>query len=275
MQSQTSLTPIDREIIADIQAVCRRCGWPTDLRPKFEAYLERRGHFYEKQIKRLGGWKKLCARGGMHGAVLPALPAPPALGVADEQIAPDLDGIVADVHRVARSLRLKPGDGLTFAVYRRSGGRYRAARISGLGGWSAVSAAAGVPSRGGGGGGGGGGKRERRCQPLKVQRTLTDREFDRALDRAMGRTPVPRGILCIMGLERRKFRPAAAAAAVRREAPVLARGEVIADVRQVALGLGLLSPRLLSFDAYRRHDGRYTYEQISTLGGFDALRRVA
>ena len=53
------------------------------------------------------------------------------------------------------------------------------------------------------------------------------------------------------------------------------RGEIIADIRQVALSLGLLSPRLLSWQTYRTHGGRYTHEQTSTLGGFDALRRVA
>ena len=57
--------------------------------------------------------------------------------------------------------------------------------------------------------------------------------------------------------------------------PSLERGEAIADIRQISLSLGLLSPRLLSFEAYRRHGGRYTHEQTATLGGFDTLRRVA
>jgi hypothetical protein len=55
---------------------------------------------------------------------------------------------------------------------------------------------------------------------------------------------------------------------------VLERGEIIADIR-----LGLLSPRLLTWQTYRTHGGRYTPEytpaQTSTLGGFDTLRRVA
>ena len=136
-----SLTAIEREIIADIHAVCARCGWPTDVRPTFEAYLERRGHFYEKQIKRLGGWKRLCALGGMVGSVTTAR------RVRHDVTAPDLDRIVADVRRVAQSLRLKPGAPLTRAVYHRSGGRHGPKPIGTVGGWAKLSAAAGHPSR--------------------------------------------------------------------------------------------------------------------------------
>ena len=57
--------------------------------------------------------------------------------------------------------------------------------------------------------------------------------------------------------------------------PELERSEIIADIRQVSLSLGPLSPRLLTFETYREHGGRYTYEQTLTLGGFDTLRRDA
>ena len=41
------------------------------------------------------------------------------------------------------------------------------------------------------------------------------------------------------------------------------------------MSLGLLSPCLLTFDTYRQHAGRYTCEQVTTLGGFNSLRRAA
>jgi hypothetical protein len=60
----TPLSPIEREIIADIQDVWRRSGRPADLRPTFAAYLAHGGRFRERQINALGGWRHLCARGG-------------------------------------------------------------------------------------------------------------------------------------------------------------------------------------------------------------------
>jgi hypothetical protein len=104
---------------------------------------------------------------------------------------------------------------------------------------------------------------------------MNQRDLDAALDQALGRTPVPSGILCMMGRKRPGRKGATETAALHREVPVLERGEIIADIRQVALGLGLLSPRLLTFQTYRSHGGRYTHEQTLTLGGFDTLRRVA
>src|SRR5687768_15018615 len=213
-----SLSPIERAIIADIHAVCRRCGWPTDVRPSFDGYLARRGHLYEKQIKRLGGWKKLCALGGMRGT---ATPEPDA---RRDVAARDFDSAVADVRAVAQLLRLKPGAPLTCAAYHRGGGLYNKDVISKLGGWVKLSAAAGVPSRRGY-------FRAVRCQRHEIRPAPSVRDFDAALDQVLGRAPLPRGILRMMGRERRKGRNAHTA--VRREVPVLERGEVIADMRQV------------------------------------------
>jgi hypothetical protein len=53
------------------------------------------------------------------------------------------------------------------------------------------------------------------------------------------------------------------------------RGEIIADVREVSRSLGLLSPRLLTWETYRSHGGRYSHEQAVALGGFAALCRAA
>jgi hypothetical protein len=136
--------------------------------------------------------------------------------------------------------------------------------IGRLGGWPKLSAAAGVPSRGQ--------RPEPRKQWHKTKSTLTQRDIDAALDQALGRPPVPRGILWMMGRKRLRMK---VPESLHRAVPELERGEAIADIRQVSLSLGLLSPRLLSFEAYRRHGGRYTHEQTATLGGFDTLRRVA
>jgi hypothetical protein len=201
----TSLTAIEREIIDDIHAVCRRCGWPVDVRPGFQAYLDQRGHFYEKQIKRLGGWKRLCALGGMQGVEATTL------CMRHDAFAADFDRIVADVRRVAQSLRLKPGAPLTRAIYHRSGGRYGPGPIIKLGGWAPLSAAAGHPSRRGH-------NREPRRQWQKTRPTLTQAEFDAALDRALGRTPAPRGLLRIMRVKPRKV----AGTPVPHDAPVAA-----------------------------------------------------
>ncbi len=257
MQS-APLSEIEQEIIADIQAACRRYGWSTKVRPKFQTYLDRRGHFYEKQIKRLGGWKKLCALAGMQNTAKPALP------VRRDATAPDFDTILADVRSVAQSLRLKPGAPLTLAVYHRSGGLHYQDAISNVGGWAKLSAAAGVLSRRGGN------QPDPRHPWQKIRPALSERDLDAALNDALGRTPAPRGFLRMLGGKRGKGR-----SPVYRDLPELERGEVIADIRQVSLSVGLLSPRLLTFETYRSRGGRYTYEQTLTLGGFDTLRRVA
>src|SRR5687768_683052 len=69
------LPALEREIVDDIRAACRRFGWRTDVRPSFQAYLDQRGHFYATAIKRMGGWTRVCALGGMHArkGMLPLL----------------------------------------------------------------------------------------------------------------------------------------------------------------------------------------------------------
>ena len=56
---------------------------------------------------------------------------------------------------------------------------------------------------------------------------------------------------------------------------MLHRSEIIADIRDVSMSLGLLSPSLLTWPTYRCHGGRYTYDQVTSLGGFNSLRRAA
>jgi hypothetical protein len=263
-----SLTEIEREIVDDILAVCRRCGWPTDMRPKFDDYLYEGGDVYEKQIKQLGGWERLSALAGMRGpkriAKLPVV-RPAAVDLATLTPGEVRENLLADLRAVAMSLRLKPGYSLTYAEYRRGGGVYWNRQIKDAGGWTKVSASAGYPSRPGA-------PRRPRHQWKKTAPTLTPK-LDAALDAAIGHTPIPRGFLRLV-----RGRPAGRRGPMtvyRQTFPVLERGEVIADIRAVALSLGLVGPHLLTFDTYRNHGGRYTYEQTATLGGFDALRRAA
>lgn len=181
--------------------------------------------------------------------------------------ASNLDRMIADIRHVAQSLGLKPGAALTHVVYQRWGGRYGPGPIGAAGGWVKLSAAAGYPSRNGFFG-------TPRHPWKKTKPAMTGPELDAALDDALGREPVPRGILCMMGRKRRKG-PRGPRPTVHRELVPLDRGEIIADIRQVALSLGLLSPRLLTFDTYRNHGGRYSYDQTAPLGGFDAIRCAA
>jgi hypothetical protein len=255
------LTEIECEVIDDILAVCRRCGWPTRLRPSLRAYLSQSGYVYHKQIKRLGGWTRLCALAGMHvrGGRRPVLrDVNPAMAGEDD--------IVADVRAVAQSLHVKPGCPLTYAEYFRGGGAYGKSAISKAGGWATLSAAAGYPS------GLGTARRATRHEWKKTKPALTGREFDAALNAAVGHTPIRRGFLCLVkGRPRGRRGPKT----VYRQVPALERGEIIADIREIALSAGLDSPRLLTFATYRAHGGRYTFDQAATFGGFDTLRRAA
>ena len=284
-----SPTEVEREIVADIQAFGRRCALPADVRPNLIAFLRQsHGVYSGAQIHRLGGWMRLCELGGMvlgrksmrwPGADRESEVSPTPRRKsgfksarrrksAPEHLLPPpplpLSSVLADIRSVAVSLRLKPGAAFTYAIYRRSGGLHDYGVIGPLGGWPKLSAAAGVPSRGH--------RPEPRKQWLKTESTLTQRDLEAALDQALGRTPAPRGMRRIMGRKRGCMQ---VPQTLQRELPELERGEVIADIRQVSLSLGLLSPRLLSFEAYRNHGGRYTHEQTATLGGFDTLRRAA
>jgi hypothetical protein len=260
MQS-APLTEIEREVVDDILAVCRRCGWPTDLRPGFQAYLAQGGRLLNaKQLKSLGGWKRLCALAGMMRGTHTA-----AVHVGPPAARATFDEIVADVREVAQALRLKPGAPLTRAVYHRSGGQYWGDAIAQVGGWAKLSAAAGHPSHKGFHG-------VPRHQWVKTQPALSQRELDAALNAAVGHTPIRRGFLCLVkGRPRGRRGPKT----VYRQVPALERGEIIADIREIALSAGLDSPRLLTFATYRAHGGRYTFDQAATFGGFDTLRRVA
>ena len=100
---------------------------------------------------------------------------------------------------------------------------------------------------------------------------MAEREFDAALDRAIGWETPPQGIVRIMRVRPGVKKPRA----VKRETPALERGACIVDLCEVAHGLGLSSPLLLNWQTYRDCGGRYTHEQIATLGGFHALRRAA
>jgi hypothetical protein len=50
---------------------------------------------------------------------------------------------------------------------------------------------------------------------------------------------------------------------------------LIADLRDVSVCLGLLTPRLLTWKTYRQSGGQYRFHQFTPFGGFDTLRRAA
>src|SRR6185295_16929100 len=118
-------------VIADIQAVCRRRGWPTNVRPKIQAYLDARGHFYLKQIMRLGGWTKVCALGGMGDPTNLTEP-------------PDIDTVIADIQAICRRCGWPTNVRPTFQAYLDARGHFYSKQIKRLGGWIKVCARGGM-----------------------------------------------------------------------------------------------------------------------------------
>jgi len=188
--------------------------------------------------------------------------------------------VIADIARVAEAIRKSSptnaanllGHGLSLRHYLQEAGPYSYSTLHKIGPWSALCQAAGVRcSRGQA-------KRRRTWQKTKrAAGAMSPTQFDAVVNRFLGKKSPPPGILCMMGYERRhgKGIRRSKRIALQAQTPALEKSEVIADIRQVSLGAGLLDPRLLTWATYRRCGGLYTYEQTAALGGFNALRRCA
>jgi hypothetical protein len=254
------LQTLRAEVIADIIRIAGTLRSGRLLTRK--RYLIDAGSRFSAEIfEELGGWLSLCREAGVRGSPPPQKVLP--------KVRPDRKtlrrAIIDDIARVAAAIGLAKNAPFSERVYHERGGCYSQGTIQQFG-WMSLCRKAGMLA-----------KRGYHRRQLKPKPDPTDfgttrsfAQLDAALDQLLGRIKRRKGMPCLMSNPRgvrRKF--------LASNGPPLERSDAIADLRDIALRLGLSAPRLLTWETYHVSGGQYRFEQFLRLGGFDSLRRAA
>lgn len=210
-------------------------------------------------VDKLGGWLSLRRAAGLKRT---KAPKPPRVKPDPQTLHRD---IVQDIIRIADGTKLPQTAAISFRLYREQGGRYNALTV-GQFGWATLCREAGWRA----GNSGIAGKPDPKPG---AEPTRTSRELERLLDQELGRPPERhRGYRRLMHGAARRARMLRTIE--RKTAPSLDRGELIADLRDVAARIGVRDLRLLTWETYYANGGQYSFELFHPFGGYDTLRRT-